>query len=269
MRLTFLGTAAAEGYPSPFCRCEHCQEARRRGGRSLRLRASLLVNDDLLIDLNDIIASCGHYGVTLDAIETLLITHSHNDHFYPEMLGYRAEPFTRTPLPELAIYGPHDAITAITEHTERPDDATRLHTQVVAPGDAWHSGRYDIRAFHASHGTEDPLIYAIDDGARRVLYSTDTGRYTPETWSQIAEQSYDAVIIDETMGTLDTYGGHMGIAAVLHYRALFAREGLLRSGARFIAHHFSHGANPAHEELVELFAPHGVEVAYDSWRLDL
>ena len=31
MKLTFLGTAAAEGYPALWCRCERCTTARERG----------------------------------------------------------------------------------------------------------------------------------------------------------------------------------------------------------------------------------------------
>ena len=27
MKLTYLGTAAAEGFPAVFCNCEHCREA--------------------------------------------------------------------------------------------------------------------------------------------------------------------------------------------------------------------------------------------------
>ncbi len=30
MKIHFLGTAASEGIPNPFCRCEHCQQARIR-----------------------------------------------------------------------------------------------------------------------------------------------------------------------------------------------------------------------------------------------
>ena len=51
MHLLFLGTAAAEGYPGIFCECDNCKEARALGGRNLRLRSSLLVNDDLLLDM--------------------------------------------------------------------------------------------------------------------------------------------------------------------------------------------------------------------------
>mgnify|MGYP000880276363 CR=1 FL=1 len=84
-------------------------------------------------------------------------------------------------------------------------------------------------------------------------------------------QGYDAVVMDETMGTVPTNGDsqHLGLDAVIAYRRQFEREGLLRPGARFIAHHFSHGANPHHEALEEILQPHGIEVAYDGWRLAL
>ena len=39
MKLQFLGSAAAEGWPAMFCECPACKEAARRGGRDLRLRA--------------------------------------------------------------------------------------------------------------------------------------------------------------------------------------------------------------------------------------
>ena len=58
MRLTYLGTAAAEGFPAIFCNCEYCNEARRLGGKNIRTRSQALVNDDLLIDF-----LCGYTGL--------------------------------------------------------------------------------------------------------------------------------------------------------------------------------------------------------------
>ena len=51
MKLTFLGTSAAEGFPAIFCNCEYCKEARKLGGKNIRSRSQTLINDDLLIDL--------------------------------------------------------------------------------------------------------------------------------------------------------------------------------------------------------------------------
>ena len=81
MELTFLGTAAAEGYPDPFCTCPNCEAARAEGGPSLRLHSSALINDDLLIDLGPhLIAASMRHGLRLNAIPYAIQTHPHNDH---------------------------------------------------------------------------------------------------------------------------------------------------------------------------------------------
>ena len=55
MKITMLGTAAI-GYPLTFCNCENCKQARIHKGKSIRKRASILINDDLtkIIDLINI-----------------------------------------------------------------------------------------------------------------------------------------------------------------------------------------------------------------------
>ncbi len=51
MKLTYLGTAAAEGWPAVFCNCPCCRQARVLGGKDIRTRSQALVNEDLLLDL--------------------------------------------------------------------------------------------------------------------------------------------------------------------------------------------------------------------------
>ena len=90
MKVTFLGTAAAEGFPAVFCNCRFCKEARILGGKNLRTRSQSLVNDDLLIDLP---ADTYHHflmnGIEGHKIKYLFVTHPHQDHFYPEELNMR------------------------------------------------------------------------------------------------------------------------------------------------------------------------------------
>ena len=50
MKLKYLGTAAAEGYPAMFCNCENCRKAFAKGGKNIRSRIQALVEDALLID---------------------------------------------------------------------------------------------------------------------------------------------------------------------------------------------------------------------------
>ena len=48
MKLQFLGTAAAEGFPALFCQCENCKRARELGGRNIRSRSQALVDGKIL-----------------------------------------------------------------------------------------------------------------------------------------------------------------------------------------------------------------------------
>ena len=50
MKLTFLGTAAAEGMPALWCECPTCAEAKKLGGKEIRRRCSYLLDGDTLID---------------------------------------------------------------------------------------------------------------------------------------------------------------------------------------------------------------------------
>ena len=90
VKITFLGTAASEAYPVPFCACENCAGARAQGGASLRKRAHAIVNDDLLIDLcPDLIASSQQHGVPMTRVRYVLQTHQHDDHLDPVLLTLR------------------------------------------------------------------------------------------------------------------------------------------------------------------------------------
>ena len=50
MKLKYLGTAAAEGIPALFCRCEMCAYARKAGGKEIRRRAGALLDGTLKLD---------------------------------------------------------------------------------------------------------------------------------------------------------------------------------------------------------------------------
>ena len=82
MKIQVLGTAAATSMPLAFCNCEVCRKSRKIGGRNIRKRSSIIINDELLIDLGpDVINACNMYGVDAGRIRYLLQTHSHSDHF--------------------------------------------------------------------------------------------------------------------------------------------------------------------------------------------
>ncbi|MGB9718545.1 MAG: hypothetical protein ACP5PQ_00400 [Thermoproteota archaeon] len=94
MRVMFLGTAAAEGWPAVFCQCANCRRARVAGGKNVRTRSSILVNADLKIDFPpDTPHHVLKHGIELASVENLLVTHK--DHFYFEELYMRSKPFAK------------------------------------------------------------------------------------------------------------------------------------------------------------------------------
>jgi len=90
MKIQYLGTAAAEGWPGIFCNCPVCREAVRRGGKNIRSRSQALVDDSLLIDFPpDSYYHMIQYHVPMAAVQNILLTHAHQDHFYPMDLTMR------------------------------------------------------------------------------------------------------------------------------------------------------------------------------------
>ncbi|MDE6677090.1 MAG: hypothetical protein K2K12_05210, partial [Clostridia bacterium] len=101
MKVTYLGTGAAEGIPALFCQCEYCRGVRARGGKEIRSRAQVLVDGELSIDFPpDAFYHGAAEGIDLSAVKYLLVTHSHMDHFYAQdfiLRGYKYARDMRAP----------------------------------------------------------------------------------------------------------------------------------------------------------------------------
>ena len=72
LKIKVLGTAAATSMPLGFCNCDVCKKARQNGGKDIRKRSSIIINDEMLIDLGpDSINSCNMYGIDTGKIKYL------------------------------------------------------------------------------------------------------------------------------------------------------------------------------------------------------
>ena len=66
MKIQWIGTAAAEGWPAVFCQCQACRRAALLGGKNIRTRLGAIIDDILLLDLNpDLYAQKLHFGLDL------------------------------------------------------------------------------------------------------------------------------------------------------------------------------------------------------------
>lgn len=106
MKITFLGTAAANAFPEAFCKCRNCAQARVLGGPSLRKRSAALIDEDLQIDLgSDVMAASQMHGCPLDNVRYCLQTHPHANHLDLSHLPSRSPGFGVVGAPVLDFYG--------------------------------------------------------------------------------------------------------------------------------------------------------------------
>ncbi len=271
MRFQFLGTGASEGFPGLFCNCAVCNEARRLGGKNLRLRSALLVNDDLLVDFGpDLLASAQRLNLNLWKVRTGLVTHTHEDHFYPDNFFLRPNPFGGGPqIPIMRLYGSKNVALDL-EAKGLDLEKARLKIHTVKAFESWQDNGYTFTAYRAYHAIDhlEALFYSIGDGKHSILYATDTGYFPEETWQALQGRSFDAVILEETVGK-GSYDQHLSFDTFLQVLERLRAEGMVRPGGCILAHHFSHSGNPLHDDLNAFFAPHGVEAAYDGMEVFL
>lgn len=279
MRLTFLGTAASEGYPDAFCDCENCEAARALGGPSLRKRSAALINDDLLLDFGpDVMTAAMLHGVPLTRLQYCLLTHQHGDHMDPHNFESRHDACGPNGTPHLHFYATEGALNLVATRLgagsypdgfdeARVSERLNLSVYAVTPFQKLAFGPYQVLSLLANHGSGKlvPLVYVVEEADRRLLYCTDTGPLPEETWTALREyaQPIHVVAMDHTFGLKPRTDGHLNQELFLGQIERLRAEHLLADDVRVFAHHIGHHSNPPHPQLVEIAARDGYEVAYD------
>ena len=280
MKLMYLGTAAAEGFPAVFCQCPNCREAERRGGKDIRFRSSALVNDHILIDFSpDLYAARLKFHLDLGNVRDILITHAHMDHFNREDSGMYVKPYAHLDNPgRLTLYGSSFTGKVWDEFTgtmllNEPRLPEAIDFRVLQPFETIRVRELQVTALAAIHSCPESMIYLLEEDGKTFLYGNDTGVFPKETWDWLAENVHrplSVASLDSTMGKQDNrYNGHMSLAQNIETRERMLREGIADEETRFICHHFSHNCMALHDELEEIMNPHGFDIAYDGMVVSL
>ena len=268
MKLTYLGTAAAEGFPAVFCRCPYCAEARRLGGKNIRTRSQSLINDDLLIDLPP--DTYHHFlknGIEGDRIRYLLITHPHADHFYPEELFLRQAPHAYGMKEKtLQVVGSPVALGALVKNSPNilPIPITAYETLTL--------GEYRVTVLPARHAEKEggALIYVIE-GERTLLYAHDTAFPSDGVFEYIAKRKWNFDLISLDCTFADSRPGslrHMGLLDNERLLHRLEELGAVTAGTLRYVNHFSHNGNPLYDRLNEVAATHGFLASYDGCEVE-
>lgn len=267
MKLTYYGTAAAEGWPALFCLCPSCERARAAGGRNIRTRSQAAVDGRLLIDLPpDTYHHVLSQGLDLTRFENLLITHAHSDHFCPSELWCRSRGIgtvIRPEAPVMTVCGsPQVGAKLASDGGADPERVKFFELPLFLPT---RVGAHTVTALPADHDDgAGSRIHIISDGVKTLLYAHDTGLFPDESMDYIRRSGvkFDFVSLDDTGCSNGWLHGHMGLVACRMTRAALEECGSAGADTRFALNHFSHNGVETYDEMTALVGGEFI-VSYD------
>lgn len=275
MKIQFLGTAAAEGFPGSFCNCEYCQNVRNLGEKYFRTRCQSIIDGKILIDMPaDTYYHFLKYGIRGDQIETVIFTHTHADHFYQKELDMRGAGYGKNmEVEKLNLLIPANA----TEKIDRLGKHTKdiMNVVVAEPYKTVKFGDYEITPLKARHGygAIDANIYLIKKGDKSFLYGHDTGYFYDEVFDYLKDNNVylNGLTLDCCYASLpiSDEGAHMGYPNNERVLNRLEELGVIDKNTKRVINHFSHNVNPV-QEVIEKESEHlNCIVAYDGMTLEI
>lgn len=283
MELLYMGTAAAEGVPSVFCDCEACQKARAMGGHEFRTRCAALVDGVLKLDLGpDTIVQCMQNNLCLANIHSVLMTHSHFDHYSLDDIWHRTPNGAYIKDNSvMTVYGNGKIGEMFNEWSKTPllafkqlkaFETVMIEGYAVTPLEGVHcireNGAYPVMfEGRLVNRSEEVFIYLIEKDGKKLLYGHDTDEFTPADMDFLKDRHLDLISLDcTTCGQTPNYIGHMGAADNLRMREKLIANGAADEHTIFVASHLSHNGYLPEAELQAIMP--GFIIAYDGLKIE-
>jgi phosphoribosyl 1,2-cyclic phosphate phosphodiesterase len=292
MRLTFLGTGAAEGVPPVYGRTAFHERVRREGGADLRTRSSLRIGDHHQIDFSpDNFWQMHRNATDMYDVQHLLVSHSHEDHFdFGQVVSKEMPDGTNgRPLHVSLSRLAHDWLLRLLEcaghFAGMPEEkvAAFWERYPLHPLDYFEG--YDMGGIAAETVAGNHTVAATGERSinylltlpdnSRLLYALDTGYYTDDAWEYLQVRSADLVIMDCTFGGRTDRGdypsGHLDCYSFHRMLERMNRIGFIHEGSRIFATHVNPDQGWDHAALQAFFDEREfpVTVAYDGLALDI
>jgi phosphoribosyl 1,2-cyclic phosphate phosphodiesterase len=272
LKIQFLGTAAAEGIPALFCECESCKAARALGGKNIRTRSSVLIDTKFMVDFPpDTFYHVITQNLDLSKVEHIFITHSHSDHFYPEDIMMRKEPYSHINSDKMTnVYGNSTVAQKFKAVDTEADIKKRLNFVEVQPYVSYKADDAQITPLLADHAQgETSLLYLFKRNNKCLLYGHDTGIFPEITWQFLKNQKIDAAILDCTFGARSSSHNHMGFPECLKIKERLLSQNSIYDKTVMVITHFSHNCNLLHDELEKMASAKGFITAFDGMTLEI
>ena len=270
MRILFLGTSAGEEYPGIWCECENCANARAWGGKNIRRNSSIIIDNDVMIDMGKAVhIQAEKFGINLRELRTLLVTHTHLDHFNTHTLWTRCASFPPPPL--LDIYGSEQVYATLLANDRYNAESWQFRFNLVEPFKNYKIGEnLEIYSLDGNHGDGQfrAINYIITRGGCTFLYLSDTGYPFEQTLDFIAGFKYDFVITEGTGGYAPYSGGHLNLEKNIELLDFFIKNRLFKNVPDYYITHVAPHDCPPHDEYAPILAKRGLKLAYDGLVLD-
>ena len=263
--MILLGTGASEGIPCVFCECPVCGRARKRGGREVRSRSSLLLDERSIVDFSrDLFHQALQCGISLNGLEQIFLTHFHEDHISVEEMGGRtsAIPALEFPVEVYCSAPAAEQVRLLFERFRNHNQAhpfdyfQRFRLHPVEPWETFSAGDLRVTPVISSHhgyGVGDwGYNYLFDSPQGRLLYAVDTGWYREETWRFLAGRRLDCLVIECTYGDweIPEYAEeHLNLHNLRHMLERLREIGCIGRETPVVLTHICHLNRLSHEEL--------------------
>jgi phosphoribosyl 1,2-cyclic phosphate phosphodiesterase len=188
----------------------------KKGGKEIRKRAGFLINDDLMIDFSaDTFSHMITNKFDLSAVKDILISHSHDDHYYlPDIIMRSESDVSIRKEKYVNLRGNKAVVERFNQATKKLPSITCIAHE-INPNDGVVFGDYKITAFNTRHmPTEDALIYLIENNGKTYFHVLDSDYPNEEVFDYVKSHNIklDCVTVDCTFGLMrEEFGGHMNI----------------------------------------------------------
>ena len=272
MKLQYLCTGGAEGFPGMFCGCRACRRARAE--KQYKARSCSLLNDSILIDLSpDLYMQSLRFDVDLTAVRALVVTHSHRDHLDPFGVCLRARDGAsqRPDLSEeenrLPVYGGERVLETIRAELDNQPHANRarLELHAIRAGSPFRVKDVEFHPIEANHKPDEQcFIFAVREGQSWLLYANDTGELPQKSLEAIRRLGavFDVVSMDCARGILPG-DGHMGLGENIALRDFLRQSGCVKETTRYYLNHFSHMCGLLPDEMEAIAGEQSFTLARD------
>ena len=268
-----------------MCGCPVCRAALRSPDpREKRCRSAFLIDEENLVDCGpDVTSSCVRYGVSLENLKNIFVTHAHSDHFSTVTLENLQMCVAEAP--KINIYlskAAWDGIQRIgrllnaQEYANFKDNFRRwptrcnfipmeIHTDyqigdmTVSAVEGRHQGAYE---------GENSLNYLFRRDGKTTFYACDTGLFYEKSLDYLKNFYLDTFIVEMAFGKNDLPrdGKHMTAKHLNETLQALKAQGTINENTRIYVTHIGHKGRLLHGECNEILRSMwsgNIQAAYD------